>query len=676
MKVAVWNYYEEITKDGYLFNNIEATIGAELLSAWNRIYVHGASMGIDFYTLDQIDDFNSVDAFVFMDHPRMDNELVVRAFQTSSSKYLITYECEVIKPDNWQIDTHKRYEKIFTWNDNYVDGKKYIKSNFTIPRRFLHSLENLTSAWKNRNFACMMNSPKAVDHPLELYSERIHIINHFENIAGDDFHLYGHGWDRFGLKCYQGSSANKLETLSKYKFCFAYENAKEIPGYITEKIFDCFRAGVVPIYKGAPNIHQWIPANCFVDANAFSSLEELINFLKHISDDAYQNYLQSISAYLNSKEFDVFSDDYFIKTLCGHLRSDFESSENGTSQNIVNGLSQDSLSAKLSDSALWSSNGPEGIPLVIYITYGPELSVFLRARALWQFYSSFFPDVEILFVKESPDLGPGEVVFDGYDLNIGLPKPPVQASDASRGYAKDGVWAPLENWRQINRQIAVYDYLLRTRNKPFHVYQSTVTSVVDLRVVRKLASGLPSERCYAGMPGKLESPNELKNLVFACGTNSIFSSDMLHLMRERYDPLSAQAMLPNDVWQAITLPDVGRIALPFFSFLKPRSIDTDMGAIVDITHRLLEMGHFHFRVKTSSGDDVPYIRENIDPWIMLKIMETIIGRESGDNIEKMHQLMAHTVRPLDSRNLPFKDVNSELFSSERIFPLTDNDYPD
>jgi len=676
MKVAVWNYYEEISREGYLFKNIEATIGAELLSAWNRIYVHGRSIGIDFYTLDQIDDFNSVDAFVFMDHPRMDNELVVRAFQSQGSKYLITYECEVIKPDNWKIDTHKRYKKIFTWNDAYVDGKKYIKSNFTIPRRFLNSFENLISSWKNRNFVCMMNSPKAVDHPLELYSERINIINYFEKLNSGEFHLYGHGWDRFGLNCYKGSSKNKLQTLSGYKFCFAFENAKEIPGYITEKIFDCFRACVVPIYKGAPNIKDWIPANCFVDASAFASIEELTNFLKHMPDGEYEKYLTAINAYLCSEKFDVFSDDYFVETLSSHLRADFESVVERGSQNIVGLPSAEVMTQELSVNAPLSSNTADAHPLIIYITYGPELSVFLRARALWQFYRSFFPDIEILFVKESPDLGPGEVVFDGYDLNIGLPKAPIHASDGSKGYAKDGVWTPLENWRQINRQIAIYDYLLRTRSKPFHVYQSTVTSVVDLRVVRKLASGLPTERCFAGMPGKLESPSELKSLIFACGTNSIFSSDMLSLMRERYDPLSPHAMLPNDVWQAITLPDVGRIALPFFSFLKPRSIDADMGSIVDIANRLLDMGHFHFRVKTSSNGNVAYNRENVDPWIMLKIMETIIGRESGDNIERMHQLMAHTVRPLDSRNLPFKDVNSELFSSERIFPLTDNDYPD
>jgi hypothetical protein len=40
---------------------------------------------------------------------------------------------------------------------------------------------------------------------------------------------------------------SKKNTLEKYKFSICYENARDIPGYITEKIFDCFFAGCVPI---------------------------------------------------------------------------------------------------------------------------------------------------------------------------------------------------------------------------------------------------------------------------------------------------------------------------------------------------------------------------------------------------------------------------------------------
>lgn len=36
-------------------------------------------------------------------------------------------------------------------------------------------------------------------------------------------------------------------------------------GYITEKIFDCFFPGVIPIYWGAENVTDYIPQDTFID---------------------------------------------------------------------------------------------------------------------------------------------------------------------------------------------------------------------------------------------------------------------------------------------------------------------------------------------------------------------------------------------------------------------------
>ena len=52
--------------------------------------------------------------------------------------------------------------------------------------------------------------------------------------------------------------ATKLETLSRYPFTLAFENSCT-EDYVTEKFFDPFVAGSVPVYLGAPNIGAFAP---------------------------------------------------------------------------------------------------------------------------------------------------------------------------------------------------------------------------------------------------------------------------------------------------------------------------------------------------------------------------------------------------------------------------------
>ena len=49
--------------------------------------------------------------------------------------------------------------------------------------------------------------------------------------------------------------------MQHYRFYICYENTEGVEDYITEKIFDCFAAGFVPIYWGASNIEKYIPKN-------------------------------------------------------------------------------------------------------------------------------------------------------------------------------------------------------------------------------------------------------------------------------------------------------------------------------------------------------------------------------------------------------------------------------
>ena len=68
---------------------------------------------------------------------------------------------------------------------------------------------------------------------------------------------------------YRGSVLVKKDVIRRYRFCICYENAHGLPGYITEKIFDCLVAGVVPVYLGWDGIRDYVPEDTFIDKKPF-----------------------------------------------------------------------------------------------------------------------------------------------------------------------------------------------------------------------------------------------------------------------------------------------------------------------------------------------------------------------------------------------------------------------
>jgi hypothetical protein len=83
----------------------------------------------------------------------------------------------------------------------------------------------------------------------------------------------------------------KLETIGDYHFCLAFENSVA-PDYVTEKIYDCLLAGVVPVYLGAPNVVDFVPPGSFISADAYGGPKDLASYLYYLlaRPDEYAKY--------------------------------------------------------------------------------------------------------------------------------------------------------------------------------------------------------------------------------------------------------------------------------------------------------------------------------------------------------------------------------------------------
>jgi hypothetical protein len=171
-----------------------------------------------------------------------------------------------------------------------------------------------------------------------LYYRRLQTIDFFEKNHPADFDLYGHEWDR-GTALFQtnhprlhyylrhlplphirrpswrGTTSDKRATFAGYRFGYCYENSDEIPGYITEKMFDVMLAGSVPVYLGHPSTARHIPHACYVERSEFPSEEALYQFLKTMPDETYRAYLRAINAFLSTDASQEFWRDRWVGEL-------------------------------------------------------------------------------------------------------------------------------------------------------------------------------------------------------------------------------------------------------------------------------------------------------------------------------------------------------------------------
>lgn len=89
------------------------------------------------------------------------------------------------------------------------------------------------------------------------------------------------------------NGSGKVEHNKQYRFAIAFEN-ENFYGYVTEKICDVFKSGCIPIYWGTNYVINDFNPKCFINANDFSSLEELVEYVIKVDNDKelYNSYFK------------------------------------------------------------------------------------------------------------------------------------------------------------------------------------------------------------------------------------------------------------------------------------------------------------------------------------------------------------------------------------------------
>ncbi len=224
-------------------------------------------------------------------------------------RYLIAFEPPSVYPWMYSSKCQELFHKILTFDDDLINIKPYAKYYYPVLKPMISNIP----AFSKKKLLCIFAGNKSSKHPNELYSERKKAITFFDQNYSEEFDLYGPTWESENFTTYRGTVPIKEDVMKHYKFSICYENIENISGYITEKIFECFQAGCVPIYLGASNILDYIPKTCFIDKNEFASYEELADHLTHLDESTYHEYLIQIEKFLRSKKAKLYSVENFSR---------------------------------------------------------------------------------------------------------------------------------------------------------------------------------------------------------------------------------------------------------------------------------------------------------------------------------------------------------------------------
>lgn len=256
----------------------------------------------------------------------------------------VAMECPVVEPRMFEAlpELARRFKRVLSWSDTPsllpFTKRSVAVERFCWPQSFDAAHDELW-ARSDRKFLLMMNANKLPRlYRDELYTARLEAVRFFHGFGEID--LYGRNWDRaptrvgktatpYALRrlesqfwewrqrrfpdplytavaaASRGPSKSKSETVSQYRFSLCFENSK-LTGWMTEKLFDCFFVGTIPVYWGAPDVLEWVPAECFIDMRQFKDFAELRRFLHAVTPAQERAYREAARAYLSSARFDPF----------------------------------------------------------------------------------------------------------------------------------------------------------------------------------------------------------------------------------------------------------------------------------------------------------------------------------------------------------------------------------
>jgi hypothetical protein len=285
--------------------------------------------GVPVFTADRLPDRDDGAVSHYWSFGTMRNWGTLAARDDVRLRGFILSEPPLIRPDLYAAlpELTRMFEEVYVHNtegDGYslarVDQSRLRKFYWPQPYDRIDPRADRAGSRSDRIVAISGNH-RPRNRIAEHYSTRILFVAALADM--DAVNLYGRGWDRWWgrhsmwlpywkhflalQRVYRGGCADKIEVLLQHNFSLCFENMS-MDGYITEKIFDCFYAGTIPIYIGPHNAAEYLPRDAYISAQEFATPADVARFCQALTPNERSRMRDAARAFVEGPEFRRYHD--------------------------------------------------------------------------------------------------------------------------------------------------------------------------------------------------------------------------------------------------------------------------------------------------------------------------------------------------------------------------------
>jgi alpha(1,3/1,4) fucosyltransferase len=262
----------EVEVNSSELQNTKPVLKVRLLNQWHGANINHFSIIKDvieethIVRITELDDYDLVIDGVF-DYESLNNKNSIK----------ISYSGEALSSKIDGYDLSLGFE--------YLDYKNYIR----LPLYYLYFNDLINSNYRHKGecnpdkvyFACFLVSNPGRGDGAIARTHMFNLLSSYKFVASGGRHLNNIGRVIPHEETYQ--------FLSQCKFIIAYENNGTFPGYITEKVFQAYFAGGVPLYYSHfAGQESDLNHEAIISAQHFSSEVEMVKYIIDIDNDHAQ----------------------------------------------------------------------------------------------------------------------------------------------------------------------------------------------------------------------------------------------------------------------------------------------------------------------------------------------------------------------------------------------------
>lgn len=219
------------------------------------------------------------------------------------TKVLVAMESPNIRhQQNYSPEFLSHFDKVVTFNTQFKDilGDKYIHTLHPYNASNIAGTTNsyMASKDENRKICCVLENRQNKGE-YEVLGVKLRSLDHLRYDYAKHLHIdcYGKGWESDGKIVARGfDPKHPIDIQNQYTFSLIIENQNSAGG-VTEKIYNAFLAGCIPLYYSEHPIEN-IPESCYINITKIKP-EDLQTFLSNVDVEQYRkNIVDNLNSIL------------------------------------------------------------------------------------------------------------------------------------------------------------------------------------------------------------------------------------------------------------------------------------------------------------------------------------------------------------------------------------------